>query len=63
MLFDVDLYKDIIDEERVTVASVFSLQPAAVNGSELGPPQPDALVAHCKSTFGSKVFNISMTEI
>jgi hypothetical protein len=52
MLLAVDLHKDFVDVECVTVASVFPLQPSAVNGSKFDTLQPDALVANCDSTFG-----------
>jgi hypothetical protein len=41
MLLAVDLDEDFIDVERVTIASVFSLQPTSINSSEFDTPEAD----------------------
>ena len=46
MLLTIDLYEDFIDVERVSVASVFSLQAHGVEGTELNAPEPDGLSAY-----------------
>jgi hypothetical protein len=41
MLLPVDLDEDLIDVERVTIASVFSFQTTCKNGTKLDAPEAD----------------------
>ena len=61
MLLAVDLYKDFVDVESVAVASVFSLQAACIDGSELYAPKADSFTADGDATFGKQIFDIAVT--
>ena len=55
--------EDFIDVECVTVASVFTLQSAGINGSELDAPKADSFAADCDATFSEEIFDIAVAEI
>jgi hypothetical protein len=63
MLLAVDLDEDFIDVERVTIASVFSLQPTSINSPEFDTPETDCFTADSDSSFGKEVFNIAMAQV
>jgi hypothetical protein len=63
MLLSVNLYEDLVDEKRVTVASVLSLQSACIDGSELDAPETDCFATNCDASFSEQVFDISMAEV
>ena len=63
MLLAIDLYEDFIDEERVTITTMLSLQPPGVNRSKLDAPESDSFVADGDATLSKKVFNISMAQV
>ena len=43
MLLTFDLYKDLVDVEGVSVATVLSFQSAGINGTEFYAPESDGL--------------------
>ncbi len=63
MLLAIDLYKDLIDEEDVTVASVLPLQSSGVESSELDTPESDGLAADSDASFGQQIFDIAVTQV
>jgi hypothetical protein len=46
MLLAIDFYEDLINEESIAIALVFSLQSAGINGTKLDTPQADSLAAY-----------------
>jgi hypothetical protein len=58
-----DPHEDLIDEESVAVASVFSFQSARINGSEFDTPKSDCFSTDGDVSFGEEVFDISMAEV
>jgi len=63
MLLAVDFHEDFIDEEGITVTSVFPFQALYIFGTELDAPQPDGFVADDDSSLGQEVLDVSVTEI
>ena len=52
MLLAIDLYKDLIDEEGVAVASVFPFQSSGIQSTELDAPEPNRFAADNDASFG-----------
>ena len=52
MLLAVDLHKNFIDEEGITIAKVLSLQTPCIFGSEFDTPLPDGFIADSDASFG-----------
>jgi hypothetical protein len=52
ILLAIDLHEDFIDEEGITIALMFSLQPPSIYCSELDTPEPDSLSTDGASLFG-----------
>jgi hypothetical protein len=63
MMLAVDLDKDFINIEGITIASMLPLQSAGINRSEFDTPEPDRLSADSDTSLGEQVFNISVAEI
>jgi hypothetical protein len=63
VLFAVDFDEHFIDEEGITIASMFTLQSACINGTEFDTPEANRLAADGDIAFSQKVFDISMTQI
>ena len=63
MLLAIDLYKDFIDEEGISIASVLTFQPAGVNGAELYTQETDRFTADCDASLSEEIFDISLTAI
>jgi len=63
MLLAIDLHEDLIDEEGITITSVFAFQSTCINGSEFDTPQADRLAGYIDASLGEQVFNITMAEI
>jgi hypothetical protein len=63
MLLPVYFYEDLIDAEGIAIASMLSLQAAAINGSELDASDPDRFPSDGDSSFREQIFNISMAEV
>lgn len=55
--------EDFIDVEGIAITSVLAFQSASINGSKLDAPETDRLTRYSDTTFGEKVFDISMAEI
>ena len=60
MLLAIDLDKDFIDVKGVAIPSVFSLQAACVNSSELDAPKSDSFATDSDATLSQEIFYISM---
>jgi hypothetical protein len=56
MLLAVDLDEDFIDAERVTVTSMFSLQPPGIQRAELDTPKADGFSGYGDAPFSREVF-------
>ena len=52
-----------IDVEGVAVASVFSLQAAGINGTELDAPEANCFSGYSDASLGEKIFDITMAEV
>ena len=63
MLFADDFDEHFIDEEGVTITSMFTLQSACINGTEFDASEANRLAADGDTAFSQKVFDISMTQI
>ena len=63
MLLAIDLHKDFVDKESVAVASVISLQPAGINGSELYAPEPDGFTADSDASFSEEILDVAVTQV
>jgi hypothetical protein len=57
MLLAIDLHKDLIDEECVTVTLVLSIEPPGIFGAELVTPESDRFVGDSYSALGQQIFN------
>ena len=55
--------EDLIDEKRVTVASMLALQSPGVHGSKLDTPESDSLVTDSDTSLSKKVFYITVAQI
>jgi len=62
VLFAIDFHEDLIDEERITTALMFSLQSPCIKSSELDTPQADGFIADSDATLSEDIFDISMAE-
>ena len=63
VLLAVDLYKYLIDIERIAIALMPPFQAAAINGSEFYAPQPNCFAADRDASFSEKVFYIPVAQI
>jgi hypothetical protein len=63
VLLAADLHEDFIDEKSISIASVLTLQPACINGSELDTPKADRLSADRDASFCQEIFNIAMALV
>lgn len=63
MLLAIDLYEHFIDIERITIASVLSLQATSIDGTELDAPQSDRLPSDDNAPFSEQIFDIAMAEV
>jgi hypothetical protein len=52
MLLAVDPHEDLIDVERVTIATMLTFQSPCVNGSEFDTPQADCFTADDNAPLG-----------
>ena len=62
MLFAVDLHKDFIDEESITIAAMPSLQSACIDSTEFDAPQADRFPSDDDASFSQKIFDIAVAE-
>jgi len=60
MLLAVDFDEDFINVEGIAIASVFSLQPAYINGSELDAPEAACLSTDGDASFREEILNIAV---
>jgi hypothetical protein len=58
-----DLHKDLINVERVAVASMLSLQTPGILGAELDTPEADGFIAECDAAFGQQTSDIAVVEV
>jgi hypothetical protein len=63
MLLAADLHKDFIDQEGVTIASMFFLHAADVQTTEFDAPKTNASTADSDTSFSEEVFDIPMAQI
>ena len=63
MLLAIDLHEDFIDVEGIAEASVLTLQPARINGTELDAPQAYRFAGNGDAPLCQKIFNIPMAKI
>jgi hypothetical protein len=55
--------EDLIDVERVAVASVLSFQTTGINRAEFDAPETYRLAIDCDATFSEEIFDVAVTEI
>lgn len=53
-----DLYKDFVDVERITEASVRSFQSSRIFGASLSAREPGGFIGDSYPTLGEQIFNI-----
>jgi len=63
MLLTIDFDEDFVDVESVTIASVFSLQAAGINGAKFDTPQTNCFATNCYTSFSEQMLNISMAQV
>jgi len=63
MLFAIDLHKDFIDVECITIAMVLALQTASIDGSEFYAPQANRFATDGDTSLGKEIFNVTMAQI
>ena len=63
MLFAIDLDEDFVNIEGVAIATMSTLQPLGIFGSEFDTPEANSLVADCDTAFWQEILDISVTEI
>ncbi|GEM_PF-1178854 len=63
MLLAVDLDENLVDEEGVAVAAMFSLQPLGIEGTKLDTPKTNRLTADDDASLGHEIFTISVARI
>jgi hypothetical protein len=60
MLLAIDLHKDLIEVERIAVASVPLFESASVSSAKLDTPESDSFVADTNASFGEQILNITI---
>jgi len=60
LLLAIDLHEDLIDVERIAVASVSLFESTSIPSPKLDAPESDRLVADINSSFGEQVFDITI---
>jgi len=63
LLLAIDLHEDLIDVERIAVATVSLFESTSVSSAKLDTPESNGFVADANASFGEQVFDISMAEI
>ena len=63
MLLTFDLHEDLVDEEGIAVAPVFSFQASGEEGSEFDTPEPDGFPADNDASLSQEIFDISMAQV
>ena len=63
MLSSVDLHKDLIDVECVTVATMVSPKSSAVDSTELDTPQSDRFSSDDDTSLSQEIFYITVAQI
>ena len=59
----VDLHEDLIEVERIAVASVSLFESASVSSAKLEPPESDGFVADTNASFGEQILDITIAQI
>jgi hypothetical protein len=57
------LYKDFIDEEGISIASMLSFQPASINSTKLDTPKADSFSGYGDAPPSQEVFSISVAKV
>jgi hypothetical protein len=63
MMLAVDFDEDLTDVEGVAVASVFSFQPACIDGAEFDTPEPDRFPGDNDVSLRQDILDVAMAEI
>jgi hypothetical protein len=63
VLLALDLHKDFVDVEGITLASMLAFQSPCINGAELDTPKTDRFAADGDASFSEEIFNITVAQI
>ena len=63
MLLALDLYKNLIDEEGITVTVVSAPKSPRVLRAEFDTSQPNRLIADPNTTLGHEILDVAATQI
>ena len=55
--------EDFVDLEGVTVASMFALQSACINGTKFYAPKTSCLATYRDSPFSQEIYNIALAQV
>lgn len=63
MLLAIDLYKDFIDGENVSISTMALSQSPCIFGTKLDAPEPDRFVADDDTSLSKQILDISVAQI
>jgi hypothetical protein len=60
VLFAMDLHEDLIDEERIAIATVSPFETMSVSSTKLDTPKSDGFIAESDASFREQIFDITI---